>query len=286
MRIRATAAVACGVLALSALAVPASQAAQPHKDRPSVQDWAKSLKDRAQSGKRGALSARTATAPVINKVVVNGGKPIVVGATEPRKVTVAITTSDASGIRDASPILYFGKTLETATNYIFQDDGAATCKSAGGITWTCTVNVTVDPSWLLNSQSTTWHVGAVVMDKDLEYTQNKTAATTKLQRLSKVTVNAAPEPVKKGGTLTVTGKLSRANWETHTYKGYAGQAVTLQFRKKTSNVYTNLKTLKTSSTGTLSTTTKSTVDGAYLWNFAGTSTTPAIIAAGDGVDVK
>jgi hypothetical protein len=285
MRIRATVAAVCGALALSALVVPASQASQSHNDRPAIGNWVSpALKGHAQAGKRTALAA---SAPVITKTVVNNGAPIVVGTTTPKKVTIAITASDDSGIVNASTILWIGKTIDDPNSFgFYQNESAATCKAASATTSTCTLSVTVDPAWLINSDSTSWHVGAFALAKDGEYLQNDTFTTTHLQRLSQVTVNAAPEPVKKGGTLTVTGKLSRANWETHTYKGYAGQTVTLQFRKKTSTTYTNLKTLKTSSVGTMSTTTKSTVDGAYRWNFAGTSTTPAVIAAGDGIDVK
>jgi len=116
--------------------------------------------------------------------------------------------------------------------------------------------------------------------------ENDYHATHKVQRYSKLTVNASPEPVKKGKTITVTGKLSRANWETGKYAGYTGQSVKLQFRKKSSSTYTTLKTIKTNSTGNLSTTVTAGVDGYYRYAFAGTSTTPAINAAGDFVDVQ
>ena len=118
------------------------------------------------------------------------------------------------------------------------------------------------------------------------YAEQDNLATTRLQRLSKLTVNAAPEPVKKGKTVTVTGKLSRANWDDGKYHGYAGQSVKLQFRKKGSTTYTTLKTVKASSTGALKTTTTASVDGYYRYSFAGTSTTPAVSATGDFVDVK
>ena len=48
---------------------------------------------------------------------------------------------------------------------------------------------------------------------------------TNIQRYSKLSVNASPEPVAKGKTITVTGKLTRANWETHDYRGYTNQPV-------------------------------------------------------------
>ncbi|MFF1814612.1 hypothetical protein ACFVXW_36880, partial [Streptomyces sp. NPDC058251] len=43
---------------------------------------------------------------------------------------------------------------------------------------------------------------------------------------------------RSGRTVTVTGKLSRANWEDNLYHGYTGQSVKLQFRKKGSDTYT------------------------------------------------
>ena len=47
-----------------------------------------------------------------------------------------------------------------------------------------------------------------------------------------------------------------------------------------------MKTIKTNSTGDLKTTVKASVDGYFRYSFAGTSTTPAVNAAGDFVDVK
>ena len=60
----------------------------------------------------------------------------------------------------------------------------------------------------------------------------------------------------------------------------------LQFRKAGSSTYTTVKTIKTNSTGNLSTTVKASVDGYFRYSFAGTSTTPAVNAAGDYVDVR
>ncbi|NEE58470.1 calcium-binding protein, partial [Streptomyces sp. SID8455] len=115
---------------------------------------------------------------------------------------------------------------------------------------------------------------------------DETAAPVRLQRFSKLTVNASPEPVRKGRTLTVTGKLTRADWETFTYRGYSKQPVRLQFRKKGATNYTTVRTVTSSSTGTLKTTVKAAADGYWRYSFAGTSTTPAVSAAGDYVDVK
>ncbi|GGY74713.1 hypothetical protein [Streptomyces nitrosporeus] len=112
------------------------------------------------------------------------------------------------------------------------------------------------------------------------------SGTAQVKRWAKATVNAGPEPVKKGGTLTVTGGLKRADWVKHSYTGVAAASVKLQFRKKGTSSYTTVKTVKSSSTGALKTTVKASADGYWRWNFGGWSTTGTAVTAGDHVDVR
>ncbi|MFF2526871.1 DUF5707 domain-containing protein [Streptomyces liangshanensis] len=288
MRMRATVAVVTGALALSALAVPASQASPSQDDGPANHRYGFSAEQRTALPKANqrSLAAKAATLPVLTKIVVNGGKPIAVGTTNSKKVTISVTATDDSGIDGLSTILWRGKSPEDATNAFYQNEEFATCRAASATTSTCTLSVTIFPEQLFNEDATTWKVGAWVTSPDGEDTKKDAFGSVKFQRQSQLTVNAAPEPVKKGKTVTVTGKLARANWDTGKYAGYSTQPVKLQFRKKTATTYTTVKTVKTSTTGTLKTTTKATVDGYYRWSFAGTSTTPAINATGDFVDVK
>ncbi|GAA1544529.1 hypothetical protein GCM10009730_62090 [Streptomyces albidochromogenes] len=111
------------------------------------------------------------------------------------------------------------------------------------------------------------------------------AAKAEVLRNSKLTVNASPEPVKKNKTITITGALTRANWETYKYGGYTKQPVKLQYKKKGTSTYTTLKTVTTDSKGVPKTTTNATADGYFRYSFAGTSTTPAVTFAADYVDV-
>jgi hypothetical protein len=99
-------------------------------------------------------------------------------------------------------------------------------------------------------------------------------------------VNASPEPVKKGATITVTGSLTRANWDDHLYHGVSGVSVKLQFAKAGTSTYTTVKTITTSSTGALKTTVTASVDGYYRYSFAGSPSTPAINSAADYIDVQ
>ena len=312
MRIRATVAAVSGALALSAFVVPAAQAADGSSlGKDDIAQATQAVKQAAshKAAFSAAPAADTGTPYAINatfsNVKINNGKPIVAGTSAKVSVPVTYTvTHDAGFDLSASDVwvdveIYRGS-YDDPDNLLFGDDWP-TCTDTSSTTSTCkgTIDVYPDADLISNADATTWKADGYVIDwndqdptsDNIDFSKVGLAtqdelATTKLQRLSKLTVNAAPEPVKKGQTITVTGKLSRANWEDLQYHGYANQSVKLQFRKKGSSTYTTVKTITTTSTGTLKTTTKATVDGYFRYSFAGTSTTPAVNATGDFVDVK
>ncbi|AYN40753.1 hypothetical protein D9753_19785 [Streptomyces dangxiongensis] len=295
MRFRATVAAVSGALALSALALPAAHAADGGSSyRAAVAD----ALARHTSGK----AAFTATAAPIGDLDVSFSdfkiaKAVKVGTTNRVSTTVTFTLTHAAGLDPTSdgfatgPLIYHGSS-DDPDNVLGGED-PATCVKKTSTTAACKGPIDINPREtdadlkLFNSQAGTWHGAGLALDMD----NDKSAVqfglgTTLVQRASTLTVNASPEPVKKGKTLTVTGKLARANWEDHKYHGYTGQPVTLQYRKKDSSTYTTLKTVKTDSTGNLRTTTTATADGYYRFSFAGSSTTPAVSATGDFVDVQ
>ncbi|MFF4271093.1 hypothetical protein [Streptomyces sp. NPDC001536] len=270
MRNRATLAVVSavtGALALTALAVPAAQAA-------------------------------TTAGPAVtfSALKVNSGKNIVVGTTTQVTVTATYTVTKPATLAASSfqtgPVLYRGDTLGMNSDDLLLGDDPGTCTASSSTVLTCTAKIEFRPDAtdedgdLVNSEAGTWKLGALAADENGGLTWQGGLGTTHLQRKSTLTVNASPEPVRKGRTITVTGKLSRANWESNKYAGYATQPVKLQFRKKGSTTYTTVKTIKSSSTGTLSTTVTASVDGYYRYSFAGTTTTPAVSATGDYIDVQ
>ncbi|WP_405792192.1 calcium-binding protein [Streptomyces sp. NBC_01506] len=226
--------------------------------------------------------AAVPTDPVVTGVTVNGGKDVVVGITERKTFDVTVYGSDDSGLEMADVDLLgpnFG--FYTTDNF---------CETATACTMSFTVDPHLDPynddADLSNANAGAWYVNTLVDTNDGVSFLTKHAGDFRIKRAAKITVNAAPEPVTKGGTLTVTGKLTRANWDTYRYAGYTGQTVTLQFRPKNSTAYTTVKTLKTDGTGNLRTTVKAAADGYWRWTFAGTTTTAPKTAAGDYVDVR
>ncbi|MEV6754928.1 calcium-binding protein [Streptomyces sp. NPDC051214] len=278
MRIRATVAVLTGTLALSALVVPAAQAA----DEPNAPKFAPFAADMPLDEVVGDTK--------ITKVTVNGGKDIVLGTTEKKKVTIAVTATDPSGIIAGSAFLWHGTDVEADIDgLIFPDELMADCKVVNATTSTCTSTVVVDPKVDLwsNTLAGKWKVSASAYGDDGDYVaKDELASDARMQRNARLTTNASPEPVKKGKTLTVTGALTRANWETSKYAGYTSQPVKLQYKKKGATSYSTLKTITSDSKGNLKTTVKASADGYFRYVFAGTSTTPAVTSTGDFVDVN
>ncbi|KUF17981.1 hypothetical protein [Streptomyces silvensis] len=229
-----------------------------------------------------ALAAPTEDV-TIDKVVANGGKPVVLGTTAGKTFSVSVTASDDSGIKSADITLY------GPNSAIALPTGNVTCTVAGtASTSTCTAKFTIDPDtdFYDNSPAGTWYVDSTVTAKDDDIKWAEKSGKLKVLRQSKLTVNASPEPIKKGKTLTVTGALTRANWETYKYAGYTNQSVKLEFKKKGASSYAAVKTVKSDNKGNLKTTVKASVDGSYRWAFAENSTTSGVNASGDAVDVR
>ncbi|MFF5498282.1 hypothetical protein [Streptomyces aquilus] len=301
MRIRATVAAVSGALALSALAVPAAQAA----DRAPVAVSGAHEAAHSASGKSAYATAVEGTPYALDasfsNVKVNKGKNVAVGTTNVVKVPVSFTLTHATDVDIYADDFFGGVELYRGPSFDesiwWFDSGDATCTNASATVANCTATVEIDPLELLNEDAGSWKAAGIAVAFNGEDPENPNldnvgvavtdnAAAFKLQRYSKLTVNASPEPVKKGKTITVTGKLSRANWETHKYAGYTNQSVKLQFRKKGTSTYTTVKTIKSNSTGDLKTTVTAATDGYFRYSFAGTTTTPAVSAAGDFVDVQ
>ncbi|NUV61428.1 calcium-binding protein [Streptomyces sp. CAI-85] len=245
----------------------------------------------------GGLAASDASAagngPKITKVVVNGGKNIVVGPTAVTHFTATVTASDtAAGVKQTWLDLWHGSGAYDDHDGAIARAGELKCTVVSSTTTTCTssfqvkANARAYTNEVANALAGIWHVSPGAVSGNRVQSSDYSYSTVKVQRASQLTVDATPEPVKKGKTVTVTGKLSRANWDTHKYAGYSGQPVKLQFRKKGSSTYTTIKTVTTSSTGTLKTTVKASADGYYRYSFAGTTTTPAVNSSGDFIDVR
>ncbi|MGP3978635.1 DUF5707 domain-containing protein [Streptomyces sp. 8N114] len=297
---RATAAAVSGALALTALAVPTALAAPAP-----ASDAAADVRATHDAELRKATSAQRAAAPLglraaaeddgygdtqISGVVVNGGQDVVLGTTRTRTVTVTFTVTDDSGAAWADAILWHGSAFDELDAGVLANEDEADCTATSATTADCKQTFTIDPQVDLSNQAAgTWKVEAIAQGNDGDWLQQDNTGSFAMKRYSKLTVNASPEPVKKGKTLTITGSLTRANWDTSKYAGYTKQAVKLESRPASGGSYVTGKTYTTgsgSSAGVVRTTRTADKDTCWRYSFAGTSTTPAVTSTGDCVDVR
>ncbi|WRZ91711.1 hypothetical protein OHB54_23115 [Streptomyces sp. NBC_01007] len=256
----------------------------------------------------GALALSVLSAPqaqaastgiTMSNVVINKGRPIVVGTSEVKEPSVTFDIALPSGYTVEGPLgwatdpyLYHGTTAAAGADGGGLYVGSYTCFEKSAHTAHCEGELYIEPRYALdsNGDATTWKIGLALRlfksSGSLKAEEYRTApGSVSVRRWAKVTVNASPEPVAKGRPITVTGSLTRADWVKHKYTGYAGQSAKLQFRPKGSSTYSTVKTVTSSSTGALKTTVPAKADGSWRWTFGGTSTTGTATAADDFVDV-
>ncbi|MFF1836359.1 hypothetical protein ACFVXE_19435 [Streptomyces sp. NPDC058231] len=228
----------------------------------------------------------------VTKTVVNGGANVIVGVKNVKKFTIVMTVKDNSGVKQVTHVSAFNR----ANGHGPVDYLGSSCKKTGTTTSVCTATMQIDPAWIdpygsgnegwdANAIAGYWQVNATVKANDGDYWISDDIASFKVKRAATLTTDAAPEPVKKGGTLTVTGKLSRANWTNLEYHAFTKQVVKLQY-KKPGGAYSTVKTATTDSKGHLRATVKASATGSWRWAFLGTTTTMKVVSTGDAVTVK
>ncbi|WP_338684348.1 hypothetical protein QD712_28625 [Streptomyces acidiscabies] len=226
----------------------------------------------------------------ISNVVVNGGRPVKLTYEPLQDFEATFTATDPSGIAGGGMYLYKG--AYDTPDAVLHSTWPATCTKVNATTATCEASFAyIHPRVTLgrNSFAGTWRVAAWAESTDRKsYTDLHAAASAAIQHdTTLTTTDATPEPIAKGRTLTITGRLSAANWETTGgYPGYAGVKATLQFRKNGTSAYTTVKTVTTDRAGTLKTTVRASADGFWRYVFPGSPNAAPTTAAQDYVDVR
>ncbi|MFC9911640.1 hypothetical protein [Streptomyces sp. NPDC059862] len=254
----------------------------------------------------GALAFVAFTAPAaeaadtgitVTDMVVNNGKPVVVGISEEKFPSVSFRVTWPSGYTpttiDAHPYLYHDTTAAAGADHGGIYMASVTTYDDSPTSGDCDGELYIDPRYTLdsNNDATSWKIAVAARLWDESDTKIKAEeyltgfGSVQVKRAARATVNASPEPVAKGRTITVTGKATRADWAKHAYVGYGDKLAKLQFRKAGTSTYTTVKYVRAGSTGDLKTTVTASADGYWRWTFGETATTGGATAKGDYVDV-
>ncbi|MEV3853923.1 hypothetical protein AB0J38_06300 [Streptomyces sp. NPDC050095] len=225
----------------------------------------------------------------ISNVVVNAGDPVRLTDESLQNFKARFTATDPSGIARGDMYLYKGS--YDSPDAVLYGSWPATCTKSNATTSTCETDFAyIHPrqNFGRNPLAGPWKVAAWAESANgTGHTDLHAAKSVSVQHATTMTADAAPEPVTKGKTLTVTGKLSYADWELHGgYLGYTGKQVKLQFRKKGTSTYTTVKTVTTDGSGNAKATATASVDGYWRFTFTGLPNTAPAWATGDYVDVR
>ncbi|GAA3577138.1 hypothetical protein [Streptomyces osmaniensis] len=216
------------------------------------------------------------------RVQVNNGKPIVIGVSNEVAVPASFRMATTQAWEYPAVYLY-----RSGGDELWHAIETSDCiKVSSGV---CDFDETMyfDPSvWdMRNSEAGAWKVAARVFFKGDGGDTDDEGLTVHVKRNSRLTVNASPEPVAKDKTITVTGKVTRANWETRRYASYGGRLVSLQFKPSGAASYTTVKKVYANSSGDLRTTVKASKTGTWRWVYYGNTTTGPSMSSGDNVVV-
>ncbi|MEU7023978.1 hypothetical protein ABZ990_25425 [Streptomyces sp. NPDC046203] len=219
-----------------------------------------------------------------SRVKVNGGKPIVIGVANEVAAPTTFRVTTTRKWTWAAVFLYRGRT----SDQLWQAIDISDCIPVVGGSCDVVETMYFDPTvWdMRNSLAGAWKVGAEVDFQSGGGDTDDKGMTVYVKRNSRMTVNASPEPAAKGGTLTVTGKITRADWDAKKYVSYEGRKVSLQFKPAGAASYTSVKSVYANGKGDLKTTVKASKSGAWRWMYGGNTTTGASTSAGDYVVVK
>ncbi|MFM9449083.1 hypothetical protein [Streptomyces acidiscabies] len=246
------------------------------------------------------------TGIAVTGITVNEGKPIVIGTAKVVEPSIRYDVHLPAGYStadwsrwDERVFLYRGNDPRKA----FRTSGGdammrsmVTCYEESAKKARCegTLHIEANVKWgevNANADAGIWKVGVELLlwkpsggVKADEY--ERRALTVSVRRAAKTTIAATPDTVGKGKKVTVTGKLTRANWDTRKTGAYGARGVALQFRAVDATAFKTVRTVRTTSAGALSTTVDASVDGFYRWVYAGDTVTAAATSPAAYVDVR
>jgi hypothetical protein len=201
----------------------------------------------------------------ILSVVVNEGKPVVLGATDRASFSFSITAEDNSGIKSVDKVGIWG------SNYGVLRPSATTCVAKSKTVSVCTGSVSVDVTKreIFDNMAGEWHVQATANANDGDHFESDTAGDFSIKKAASAVITGVPPTASAGETITVEGQLQQPNWRSQLWVPNTGQTVYLVFRPQGSTVWKRVAITTTDRQGNMRVYTKVTGTGVFFWLYDG-----------------
>ncbi|MER7439193.1 hypothetical protein [Micromonospora avicenniae] len=231
------------------------------------------------------------------KTVINNGNPIAFGASG--SITVPVTVQiaeDSGGLATVDAKLRsFGGLF-----FAFLDGPAGhnmTCAPVPATMFTCTGAATFGMGYVENTSAgrpVQLTLDGYAYDSGrYDLLSDPADNVLLLKKAGLVAPDAGSGAVRKGGSLTITGKLTYPDWNRLEAGGnsfyslaYAGQPVSLEFKKAGTSSYTRVRTVTSAADGTVRTTVTADASGTWRWSFAGAGVVAASVSPDTSILVQ
>ncbi|MFD5329222.1 hypothetical protein [Streptomyces sp. NPDC127092] len=240
-------------------------------------------------GGPGTQTALKAGSISVSGAVVNDAKPITPTLTGEETYTARFTV-DAPGGLGAAGLHFFHGPYTNPDGLLSVFPGRCT-KRATGTVHDCVAEFHMNAATYigLNKLAGTWSIAAWAHSADgASVYQGPVAGQVSFKRASTFALNSvAPQPVSRGGTLTVTGRLTGAPWEYGAATALAGQQVQLRFKMYGANTtWSVVATGVTDANGAVTIKRTAWNDGHWRLVYPGSAAAPWAGSAWDWVDVR
>ena len=150
--------------------------------------------------------------------------------------------------------------------------------------YTFTGSTSWDPATMNNAQYAGTWISVIDVFSDNGPSLSSLGADFSVLRATTVTAKTSAVATK-GTLIPVTGRLTRANWDSGTNVHYVGQRADLQFKTPT-GVYTTIKSSRSTSNGFLFNFVQANADGCFRYLYRGNATTVSSASSAACVDVR
>ncbi|WP_042398652.1 hypothetical protein [Streptacidiphilus carbonis] len=203
----------------------------------------------------------------ITSVVVNGGRPIVLGPSGDVAFGFSITAEDDSGIGSVDGVGLWG------SDYGALRSSAVTCTAKSATVSVCTGTSSVDVTrqQIYDDMAGSWYVQATAHGRDGDRRTETKAGTFGILKAGRLSSFGAPRAAPRGATISISGLLERAQWKTQQWAPSPDQTVRLEFCAKGCTTPQTVATVDSDGQGQFTARVRAEHTGTYTWVYPGTA---------------